>query len=360
MTQTTDKDKGSISVSDMVKKLAHRKKKFFLVWLVTFAVSCLWVLPQPRYYTCTVKLAPEGIDMASGYAAIASSLGFGTMGGGLTADAIYPTLYPTLFDSPEFMVGLFGVHIETADGSISESYYDYLKKHQKKNWLTAPFVKAKKFVTSMFEEKETVNVGQGQAKDPFRLSVRDMKLMQKMQSRMTCATDTRTSVVTITVTDQDRMVCALMADSVRAHLQSFIIGYRTQKARNDMEYFAHVADSARMEYENAQEEYARFNESHHDVSSPVYVAKGDKLKNEMDLKLNAYNTLKAQYEVSRAKLQEKTPSFTTLVGATVPIKPAGPKRMLFVAFMLVLSTVVYGTVVLKSDLGKVVTFLNRK
>ena len=47
-----------------------------------------------------------------------------------------------------------------------------------------------------------------------------------------------------------------------------------------------------------------------------------------------------QLEAMKAKLQERTPAFTTLKSATVPIKPAGPKRMIFVAGMLILGTIV--------------------
>lgn len=49
----------------------------------------------------------------------------------------------------------------------------------------------------------------------------------------------------------------------------------------------------------------------------------------------------AQLQSTKVKMQEKTPAFTTLKSAIVPVKPAGPKRMLFVAGMLFLATVVY-------------------
>lgn len=346
-----------IGLSEIVARLRNRKRKFLLLWCVTFVLSCIWILPQPRYYTCTVKLAPEGLDLAGGYAAIASTLGLG--GAGMSSDAIYPTLYPELFDSPEFMVGLFDIEIETDDGSIRESYGQYMAKHQKKNWLTRPFTLAKRYVTQLFEQK-LPEPKAGQARNPFKLSVRDFKLVAKIKSNISCATDTRTSVVTITVKDQDRQVCALMADSIMAHLQSFITSYRTKKARQDMDYFSHMCDSTRSEYEQAQSRYAKFNETHRDISSPIYSSMADKLRNEADLKLNTYNSFMAQYDMARAKLQEKTPSFTTLIGATVPIKPAGPKRMLFVAFMLVLATLSYAIYILRDDMGSIVSCFNSK
>ena len=52
--------------------------------------------------------------------------------------------------------------------------------------------------------------------------------------------------------------------------------------------------------------------------------------------------MNTRLEMALAKVQEATPAFTILNNATVPVKPAGPKRMLFVIAMLFLSTV--GTV----------------
>jgi uncharacterized protein involved in exopolysaccharide biosynthesis len=43
---------------------------------------------------------------------------------------------------------------------------------------------------------------------------------------------------------------------------------------------------------------------------------------------------------AKAKIQERTPAFTVIKGAAVPIKPAGPKRMIFVALMLFFATFV--------------------
>ena len=49
-------------------------------------------------------------------------------------------------------------------------------------------------------------------------------------------------------------------------------------------------------------------------------------------------------ETARAKVLAKTPAFTLIKGAAVPIKPESPKRMLFVimwAFIAILGTTIY-------------------
>ena len=51
-------------------------------------------------------------------------------------------------------------------------------------------------------------------------------------------------------------------------------------------------------------------------------------RNQMQQKYNIYTTINTQMHSAAAKLQEATPAFTTIQTATVPIKPAGPKRVL--------------------------------
>lgn len=330
--------KEEIDITRIVKILLSKKKAFFIMWAIVFVLSCLWVLPKPQYYKCEVELAPEGAtDNASGIASVASSFGI-NMGNVSSNDAIYPTLYPDLFESPEFVVGLFDVRIVTDDESVKTDYYTYMKKHQKKNWLTAPFTKLKNNIMKMFVAEEATGKSNGKI-NSFKLSKKDYNIVEKIKGKIQCSVDKKTDVISITVTDQDRQVCALMADSVKERLQDFIIKYRTGKTKKDVAYYKHLSDSAKVEYETALMTYGAYTDSHRSLVEDTYVELGQKLKNEVDLKLNAYNTLNTQYISMRAKLQERTPSFTTLKSATVPQKPAGPKRMIFVIGMLVFGTI---------------------
>ena len=62
-------------------------------------------------------------------------------------------------------------------------------------------------------------------------------------------------------------------------------------------------------------------------------AKVEDMENEMQLKYDAYTTVQKQLQAAKAKVQENTPAFTIVKGSAVPIRPAGPKRMIFVAGM---------------------------
>lgn len=343
-------EKKSIDLHEVFNIIRNSKKKFLILWCIVFVLSCVWVFPQPRYYTCEVSLAPEsgGEDLGGGLASIASSFGF-NLGGVGGNDAIYPTLYPDLFESPSFIVPLFDIQVRTLDGTIETDYHTYLKKHQQKNVLTEPFMKAKKWISDMFETPRP-GVGGKDGYDPFHLSVEDFKLVGKIQDKITCSNDKKTDVTTIVVEDQDPLVCALLADSVRCRLQDFIIKYRTQKARQDIAYYQQLADSAQAEYEAASLVYSQFVDSHINTKLQSYQQQASDLESVKDLKHQTYVAMCTQLQACRAKLQEKTPAFTILKSATVPIKPAGPKRMIFVAGMLILSSIIYAIWVARKEI----------
>lgn len=345
-----NKDKNVIDLGEIFNALMAKKKVFFIVWPIVFAISCLWIFPQPRFYTCEVSLAPEatGEALGGGIASIASNFGFDLSAGG--TDAIYPMLYPDLMESNKFVVDLLSIKVKTEDGSVNTDYYTYLKKHQKKNWLTQPFTDAMTSIKKMLSEKKPDPKGNPKELDPFMLSEYDFGLVEKVKKSITCSVDKKTDVITINVKDQDRVICATLADSVREKLQKHITEYRTKKTRIDVEHYQELADSANLEYRSAVNEYAQFCDANQDIILQSQQSKRDELENEMQMCYNTYQVLKTQLETMKAKLQERTPAFTTLRTATVPVRPAGPKRMIFIIGMLFMATIVTSIVILAKGL----------
>ena len=327
-----------IDLSKIATTLWQKRRIFYKVWAWTFVLSCIWIFPQPRYYTSEVKLAPEmsGDQSMGGLSGLASTFGI-NVGGSGSQDAIYPVLYPELFESPEFIVGLYSIHVTTKDGDISTDYFTYIKKHQKKNKLTWPFNYVKGKIKNCFtEEDNTPTITDAKAVDPFMMSRKDYGLMLKIMSKISCSIDKKTNVISINVKDQDPLVCATMADSVRKHLQNFIIQYRTSKTNEDVIHYQHMRDSAEIEYIDAMERYSRFCDTHRDIILQSYQSSRDKLESELNLKQNSLSAMETQLQNSKLKLQEKTPAFTILKSAIVPVMPAGPKRLMFVIMMLIL------------------------
>jgi uncharacterized protein involved in exopolysaccharide biosynthesis len=270
---------------------------------------------------------------------MASSLGVNV--GNASSDAIYPRLYPELFASTAFLVSLLDVEVTTLKGDVKTDYYSYIDNYQKHNPLTAPLRLTVKWVRSMFA-KETASIPGvgGKRFDPFHLSRKTSDILQDVADNISCTYSRTTDVVTITVKDQDPMVCALLADSIKAHLQTFITEYRTKKARVDYEHYRRLTIEARASYDKARHAYASYADAHSGVNMQSVSSRITDLENDMQLKYNIYSSMTIREQQAQADLQARTPVFTTLTNATVPVKPAGPKRMLFVAVMLMLATIV--------------------
>ncbi len=140
-----------------------------------------------------------------------------------------------------------------------------------------------------------------------------------------------------------------MADSVMHRLQSFITDYRTSKSRIDLVYYKKLAANAKQDYEKARRLYGSYADANNDIVLESFRAKQTDLENDMQLKYNTYTVLMTQLQAATAKVQERTPAFTTIQGATVPVKPTGPKRMLFVLAMLLFTTMGVAGYVVKDD-----------
>jgi uncharacterized protein involved in exopolysaccharide biosynthesis len=95
-------------------------------------------------------------------------------------------------------------------------------------------------------------------------------------------------------------------------------------------------EEAKASYEKARRLYGSYSDANSEVILESYRAKQNDLENDMQLKYNNYTTMVTQYQAAKAKVQERTPAFTMIKGANVPIKASEPKRMFFVLGMLIL------------------------
>ena len=356
-------EESSIDFSKIFKDLLKHKRLYYKVLPITFVVAAILALSIPNYYNCTVMLSPEmssSTTSKSGLLSLASSFGvnLGQGAAGMGTEALFPTLYPDLVNSTDFKTSLFPVPVtiegdkEDGEADRTMSYYDYLENEQKAPWwsyvLTAPF----KLVSLFFDKKPEVK-----KIDPFRLTKKQAEVVKLLDKKVVCDVDKKTMVITISVTDQNAVIAATMADTVKNRLQKFITDYRTSKARVDLEYNKKITAETKVRYEKARQKYAEFMDSNQDIILQTVRQKQTDLENEMQLQYNAYTQVAAQLLAAEAKVQQETPAFTTLQSATVPVKKTGPKRalmciiFLFLAFLGTTAWILYKEDDLKPLLG---------
>ena len=279
-----------------------------------------------------------GDKAGGGLASLASSF----LGGAATSnspDALNATLAPDIVTSTPFILELFNTRVQTLDNELDTTLVTYLEE-EKSSWFSyiakAPGM-AIGAVKSLFtEEADTASV-----LNPFQLTEEEAAKVKGLRRSILAEVDKKTAMTTITVTLQDPKVTAIVADSVVAKLQQYIIDYRIKKAKEDCAYLEQLYKERQQEYYDAQSKYAHYFDTNRNIAFQSVRAEQERLQNDMNLAYQVYSQVAQQLQVARAKIQEEKPVFAVVEPATVPLEPSGISRK--VIFLGIIFILVCGT-----------------
>ena len=342
--------KKKVDFAHLAEVLWKNRKLFYIVLPIAFIVACIYAFSVPKVYKCEVMLAPELSTTRSSntLSSLARSFGMriGSNALGNGSEALLPNLYPDLMNSVDFKTSLFSIQVCAEDSVTPKSYYDYLLNDQKRPWWSAAIGGTIGAIKDMFAKEDTIDQSRV---DPFKLTKQQSRIVKALTKKVVCTVDQKTLVITIDVTDQDPLICATVADSVKKRLQDFITDYRTNKARIDLEYNRKLCAEAKARYEKARQRYVVFADANQDVILQSVRTKLTDLENEMQLQFNAYQTYVAQVQNAEAQVQQETPAFTTLQSATVPLIADSPVKKKIVLVFLFLAFVCTSLYVLHKE-----------
>lgn len=330
-----------IDIMELVRKLL-REWKLILVWCGIAAVVGLVVgFSIPKEYTVSSKMAPEVVSKSGGgsLGSLASLAGI-NLSSMSTSDAVYPDLYPDIVSSTPFIVELFPVQVEFKDGKTD--YYTYLKEYTRSPWWTAvtkaPF-KALGWFMGLFREKKEPVEGFANL-DPSRLTEEQETIAKAIRGSIVLTVDKKTSVISLTVTAQDPLVAARISEEVIDRLQSYVVRYRTEKSRKDLDYYQGLYDEAKEDYFSAQQRYASYVDRNQGVVLQRVRTEQERLQNEMNLSFQLYNTCAQQLQAAKAKVQQETPVFTIINPPQVPLKRSKPSKVTILAACIFLGAAI--------------------
>lgn len=120
----------------IIKTLVLNNKKLFAATsCASFVVALVIAFSIPKEYTSTVVLAPEASEsgLSGNLGSLASMVG-AKLGNMSNSDAVYPQIYPEICASDDFIIPLWSLKVQSQDGSLSTTLYDYVLKHRKTAW----------------------------------------------------------------------------------------------------------------------------------------------------------------------------------------------------------------------------------
>lgn len=337
--QEPENDEITIDWMDILRRIIAIRKTLYKAAGVGVVLGIIIALSIPKQYTVTVTLSPEmGGDKASGgLASLASSF----LGGGSNnnSDALNVTLAPDIVSSTPFILELFNTRVQTLDGEIDTTLVTYLDEQKGPWWgyiKSAPSMAIKAIKSLLTDRTDTISI-----LNPFQLTYQEKSKVEYLKKQIVAEIDTRTGMTTINATLQDPKVAAIIADSVVAKLQQYIIDYRIKKAKEDCAYLEELYKERQQEYYEAQSRYAHYFDTNRNIAFQSIRAEQERLQNDMNLAYQVYSQVAQQLQVARAKIQEEKPVFAVVEPATIPLQPSGTSRKIIfvgVLFLVICAT----------------------
>ena len=332
--QNTPAPEEEIDLLELAGRLWQRRKFIIKAGIIGAAAGLVVAFSIPKEYSVTVTLSPEsGKSSTGGLASAASMLGLGNISTG-DADALNISLFPDILASDPFALELYEMPV-TPDKGETLPLNEYMKTQRVPwwKWLMRLPGKAVRGVMSLFRESSDAE----RELDPFRLTPDEAGRLRAIKDAMSAVVDKKSSVTTITVTMQDAVVAATVADSVVDKLQTYITNYRTKKAKDDFRYLEELYRERQKEYYDAQQQYATYVDGNKSLYTHRSMVEGERLQNDMNQAYQIYNQVAAQLQVARAKIQEAKPIFAVVNPATVPVRASSPKKMMILAGFIFLA-----------------------
>ena len=337
------------SLPETARKLWNRRGLILRTCAIGIAAGLIVGLGTPKEYTAGIFIVPESSrrNASSGMAALSGMVGGdGGPSSATERDAIYSALYPAIIHSTPFLVRLFDVKVREQKDGAETTLSRYLRERQKRPWwnavTSAPSRLAGWVATLLGGTPDEVSKKgrKENGMDIFRLSPEEAGMAGAIASRIGVAVDEGGSSrrrITLTVTMQDPLVAATVADTVLAHLKEYVTDYRTAKARRMLEYAENIRREAQAEYYAAQERQTRYADANRNPAMLTSRAELVRLRNEVNLALTAYNQAELQVQVAEAKVKRMIPVLAVIQPATVPLTPSSPRKVLILAVCVLLA-----------------------
>lgn len=341
--QEPENDELNIDWMDILHRIYAIRKTLYKAAGVGVVLGIIIALSIPKQYTVTVTLSPEmnGDKASGGLASLASSF----LGGAATSssnDALNVTLAPDIVASTPFVLELFNTRVQTLDEELDTTLVAYLDKQRTPWWgyiKAAPGLAIRAIKSLFTEEADTTAT-----LNPFQLTEKEAAKVKGLRQSILAEVDKKTAMTTITVTLQDPKVTAIVADSVVAKLQQYIIDYRIKKAKEDCAYLEELYHERQQEYYDAQSRYAHYFDTNRNIAFQSVRAEQERLQNDMNLAYQVYSQVAQQLQIARAKIQEEKPVFAVVEPATIPLLPSGTSRktiLIGIVFFTICCTIIW-------------------
>lgn len=321
-----------IKLSDILTFLKRSRRLMLIGALLGGVIGALYAFSKPNEYTAQVTLLPEiqakGGGNLGGLGSLAGLAGIDVSGLSGAGDAVRPELYPTVLQSVPFALAIARKPIYSKEFGRTEPLETYLSGKNKPGLMS-------RFL-ALFSG--TPDSSGARYSDPrtgaLQLTKQQEELATYLLSRITGTYDKKSGVLTISSVMPDPIVAAATTQQTLGYLTEYITGYRTEKARQEVDFLTKQVAAARQRYQSSELELAAYRDRNRSSYLNTAKIEEQRIQAEFLLAQELYNTLSKQSEMAKIKVQQDTPVFKILEPARIPLKKSAPKRTVIILIMM--------------------------
>ena len=264
------------------------------------------------------KILPEIPPSATGsLGSLAGALGLSGIDLKNATEAIRPDLYPEVLKSTTFYLDLMKQPVVTRTNqqlTFEEFYHRVVEENEEIDTTLL-----KKF-----------NV---EAKGFYVLNRINENRIKDLRKRIFSTYDRKAGVISINVKLPDPVVAATVAKFSMDYLTEYVINYRTQKNRREVDFLAERLEIARGKYYSNQAKKAQYSDQFQANTIRLQAAdvQRERIQAEYNTSSSFYNSLLTKYEEAKIKLHQETPVIKVLEPPTAPTRKSEPRRSVIVA-----------------------------
>ena len=309
-------------------KTVFVSRRFVIKTTILFAVvGVIMASTSPVKYTASSTFVPQLSEgqTSSPLGGLASLAGINLSAiMGSQPQEISPSLYPQIAESIPYRLALLDATVES-----NTSFRDYILT-QSGGVAILPFLKKYTIgLPGLLLNKQTDN-NENLDTSLFQITEQDKDLFEFLAQVVSIQVDDQEGLVSISVELADRMVAAQLAQAATDLLQSNIIAFKSQSARNNLDFIESQFESKRQEFEQIQDSIAVFKDQNLNITSSLYQNQLTRLESQFTVTSSVFQELAGQVEQAKIQVNKDTPIFTIIEPVSVPLKRSKPKRTMMV------------------------------
>lgn len=327
-----------IDIVALLTKVWAKRWSILKVTCCFFVLGIVVALITPRKYTAVRVFIPQSNASTgrSGSLSSLASLAGISLGDDLQDGPMSPLVYPHILSNVEFQKELMMTPVNFKGLDEAVPLFDYYTdpKYDKHPFLTG----VKKYTIGLpgtimdkirgEEDAKNDSLSSGLVSGSRILSMtkKEAKFAKDLNKRISLTVDKKEGYITITAVMPEALAAAQLNEALFSLLRKYVSEFKVNKSQLYLDYIQMEHDQAKQEYQNIQEQYAKFRDANRGAKNAVAEVEAERLASEVALAQQLYTSLANNLLAAKVKVKEENVVFTDISPVSVPDKPSNSKR----------------------------------